>query len=284
MLKKNCIFILFLFLSVAYTYTDYHLSSSNKQIRVDKTAVNNYLHHTLEIVHPDAFENFQTGLDSAAQQTLIDNLITDQVLYEYGMRNSFADNDEDIKQIVIGKAQNDIEMKLLAEIDISPDQVYAHYIDNMTDYASGDKVTVELINLDEPSEKEITSALSAANNGQAAAEISTLANMPNIMRNADQQRLTLVFGAEIANMLIKQAQAEPLDQWQPGFTSKHGHHLYRISHYQESQPIPFSHVQQSIAQELLMNELRNAYDARMAEKRQAFKIIVDLEQGNQNAS
>ncbi|MGL6258923.1 hypothetical protein [Vibrio sp. WXL210] len=284
MLKKNCIFILFLFLSVAYTYTDYHLSSSNKQIRVDKTAVNNYLHHTLEIVHPDAFENFQTGLDSAAQQTLIDNLITDQILYEYGMRNNFADNDEDIKQIVIGKAQNDIEMTLLAEIDISPDQVYAHYVENMTDYVSGDKITLELINLEGGSEREIAAALSAANNGQTAAEISTLANMPNVMRNADLQRLSLVFGTEIADMLVKQAQAETLDQWQSGFTSKHGHHLYRISHYQASQPIPFSHVQQSVAQELLMNELRSAYDARMAEKRQAFEIIVDLEQGNQNAS
>ncbi|GEM81312.1 peptidyl-prolyl cis-trans isomerase [Vibrio superstes] len=284
MLKKNAIFILFLILSVAYTYTDYHSSQTNKEVRVDKAAVNNYLHHTLEIVHPEAFENFQTGLDKQTQQALINNLINDEILYEYGMRKRFAENDGDIKQIVIGKAQNDIEMELLSEIDISNDQVYAYYSSNIDDYVSPETISLELINLIDSSEQTVGAALRAIDNGQSAKEISTLANMPNLMRNTDPQRLDLVFGPEVRQQLFEQARAGQLNRWQQGFTTKQGYHLYRLSQYQEAQPIPFNHVKQSVAQELLMDELRTAYDARLADKRQAFEVTIELDQGGNDAS
>ncbi|MDR9829751.1 peptidylprolyl isomerase, partial [Vibrio sp. FNV 38] len=180
--------------------------------------------------------------------------------------------------------QNDIEMKLLADIDISENEVYSHYVSNITDYVMDEKVSIELVNLDKSEELSITSTLAKLEQGSTAKQLSSQKNMPNLMRNADNQRLSMVFDSNIAKKLLSEAQTGELNQWKKGFSSRNGYHLYRLSNYQEAHPIPFEHVQQNVAQQILMTELRKSYNERIAEKKRAYNITIDLQQDNNHAS
>ncbi|MGL6259480.1 hypothetical protein [Vibrio sp. WXL210] len=279
-MKTNTTFATFFGLSFLYCVADYHLAQIENTIVIDDRSVYDFLYHDLEITNQSGFENVLNGLDHDGQKRLFNTLVTNEVLYDYGKRAGLGEDDNDIKTIIIDKAQNAIEMRLLAEIDLSEREVHNYYANNLDKYVDEATINLELINLSSPSQDTVESLLLelAQTPSIAADDISDVEHMPTVFHQADESRLRAIFGTQIQQQIFADASVpHRLNEWQAGFETRFGYHLYRVTDYQPRVPVPFHQIKEQVANELLMSTLSVRYQQELQAMTDNFDVTYDLE-------
>ncbi len=143
----NRIFAIFFCASALFTLSDYQLNLNKKVVVVDDSHVYDFLHNEQNVLSQTAYQNTLDRMSEQQKGILLNRIVDEELLYQYGLSKGYDTNDHDVRSIVIDKAKNSLEMTALANIDISNEVAYQHFIGNLEQYSSDTKVSLELLNV-----------------------------------------------------------------------------------------------------------------------------------------
>lgn len=210
------------------------------------------------------------------KNALLERIIDEELLYQYGLTKGYDINDHDIRSIVIDKAKNSVEMTALANIDISNDAAYQEYVNNMNNYRSDTTVSIEFLNVSQDKQSELESILEQVNQEEASVELFHDANvrMSKRMIDADHNRLAMVFGEEATDGIF-----DNIEQgvWQQAIETRHGFHFYRITNHNLARQLSYEEVREQVANDLLIKNLSQVYRSKLEDIAKHYRVIIDLE-------
>ncbi|WP_026971935.1 peptidyl-prolyl cis-trans isomerase [Aliagarivorans marinus] len=273
-MKEIRIFIVFAVVSLLFIASEHYLQRK-PVISVDRTSLYQFFHDNYDVLSVEAFDELLADFDQADVEVFVERLLTEELLYRQGLQAGLDQEDSDIRQIVVEKAKNQLEMQLLSQIDLSEQQLRRYYSENLEQYRSDALISVELVSLRSAARAAEVLVELQQNSAIEPADYRELTTMPGRIREASEQRLTLIFGEGIATLFSQIArQSELHNQWQPAFENGGGHHLFRITAYHPSRAQSYSEVSDQLSNDVLINELGRKYRQQLEQIRQQYKIEV----------